>query len=109
MKCIAAVTMFFLPGTFVASLLSVPLFDWGADSPRVMYRPSYWKPRAAMFLALTLPLMSLTFGAWGFWSLAHKVRERRKAAVAQAQLRLQVSENETKALSMKRASLSEKS
>jgi hypothetical protein len=32
MKAIAAVTMFFLPGTFVASLFSMPIFRWNSDS-----------------------------------------------------------------------------
>ncbi|KAI1610168.1 hypothetical protein EDD36DRAFT_317275 [Exophiala viscosa] len=106
MKCIAVVTMLFLPGTFVAALLSIPLFDWQAKSTELMYRTSYWKPRITIFLALTVPITLLTFGVWGFWTLGHLVKDRKKIASAQAQLHL---EDETRTLSMKRKLLIEQS
>lgn len=106
MKCISLVTMFFLPGTFVSSLMSIPLFDWTASSPHDMYRSSYWAPKLVMFVALTLPLMSITFGTWGFWCLVHQIRRRRNIALAQAQLHRSTFENETSALLLKRRSVS---
>jgi hypothetical protein len=33
MRIIAAVTLIFLPGTFVATIFSTGLFDWGSDDP----------------------------------------------------------------------------
>lgn len=104
MKCIAIVTMFFLPGTFVSSLMAIPLFDWDATSTHIMYRSSYWKPRAIMFLAITLPLMLLTFASWGFWHLLHKGRRKKSVVSAQRQLDQADSTDESRVLSSKRHS-----
>lgn len=108
MRCIAIVTMFFLPGTFASSLLSIPLFDWdAADTSSVMYREAHWKPVAVAFLATTLPLMALTFGTWGLWMLWTDTKERKKAALAKAQLAQQLTNDEVRLLTSKRRSLSE--
>ncbi|KAF7507982.1 hypothetical protein GJ744_009879 [Endocarpon pusillum] len=41
MKTIAAVTISFLPGTFVASFFAMPLFEWDSDNSRVV-SPQIW-------------------------------------------------------------------
>ena len=105
MKSIAVVTMLFLPATFVSSLLSMPLFDFAANSTSAMFSTTYWRPRLYAFLALTLPLMCLTVGIWGFWTLTHHFRQRRKISLATSQLAQRVFEDETQALSLKRRSL----
>lgn len=86
MKCIALVTMFFLPGTFVSSLLSIPLFDWDADSQEGRYRRSFSLPVFAIFMAMTLPLMAVTFSTWGIWMYYQKMQGRRHVAKAMFQL-----------------------
>ena len=107
MKCIAIVTMFFLPGTFVSSLMAIPLFDWDATSTHIMYRSSYWRPRAIMFLAITLPLMLLTFASWGVWHLIHTGWKKNKSAVAaQKQLDQTPSTDEVRVLVSKRHTFS---
>lgn len=61
MKAIAAVTMCFLPATFVASMFSMPIFDWDADNNRgedVVNR-RFW-----VYWAVTVPLTVLTVVVW---------------------------------------------
>jgi len=107
MKCIAIVTMFFLPGTFVSSLLSIPLFDWDADTAEGMYHREHWSPVLVTFTAITFPLMAMTFGIWATWMLSHWIRERKRAGLAKAQLGNQLSSDEARILASKKRSLSE--
>ncbi|MCJ1324670.1 hypothetical protein MMC10_001332 [Thelotrema lepadinum] len=62
MKTIAVVTMFFLPGTYIAALFAVPVFNWdaGPDVSVVTYR--FW-----YYWATTLPLTALVLLIWAFW------------------------------------------
>ena len=62
MKAIAAVTMCFLPGTFVASLLAMPMFDWHEGVARSVNR-HFW-----IYWAVTLPLTALVICAWLAWT-----------------------------------------
>ena len=86
MKCLSVVTMFFLPGTFVSSLFSMPLFDWGGSDPSTMYSKVVWGPRLSVYLAVTAPLMLLTFGVWGLWLFAQGIQSRKRRDEAHAQL-----------------------
>jgi hypothetical protein len=61
MKTIAAVTMSFLPGTFVASFFAMPLFQWDSDNGRVV-NPQIW-----IFWTVTIPLTIFTFVVWWVW------------------------------------------
>ncbi|KAF2834533.1 hypothetical protein M501DRAFT_922224, partial [Patellaria atrata CBS 101060] len=62
MKAIAAVTMAFLPGTFVATLLSMDIFKWDANEASGVISARFW-----IYWAITVPLTLLTFVTWGLW------------------------------------------
>lgn len=62
MKAIAAVTMFFLPGTFAASIVAMPIFQWTAPAGGDVVGQRigvYWAVAVALTLCdcgLVLPL-----------------------------------------------------
>ena len=62
MKAIAAVTMFFLPGTFVASLFAMPIFSWSATAGNDVISHRIW-----VYWAVTIPLTLITFGCFLLW------------------------------------------
>jgi hypothetical protein len=62
MKAIAAVTMFFLPGTFAASLFAMPIFRWNASSGNDVVSHRIW-----VYWAVTIPLTLVTFGCFLLW------------------------------------------
>ena len=61
MKTLAAVTMLFLPGTFVASLFATPMFQWSATAG-LRVESHIW-----IYWATTIPLTLLTIGLWWIW------------------------------------------
>jgi hypothetical protein len=61
MKTIAAVTMLFLPGTFVASLFATPMFQWSATAG-LQVQSHIW-----VYWATSIPLTLLTIGFWWVW------------------------------------------
>ncbi|KAF2812177.1 uncharacterized protein BDZ99DRAFT_347708, partial [Mytilinidion resinicola] len=61
MKTIAVVTMTFLPGTFIAAIFSMPMFQWDATSPTDVVNKRFW-----VYWSITIPLTLLTFLAWFF-------------------------------------------
>ena len=78
MKNIAILTMLYLPGSFVSSLFSIPLFNWNDVE-------NSWRRRLVVYSAVTGPLTLVTFL---FWALLVRVqryqrqeaKERRGAA-----------------------------
>ena len=72
MKTLAAVTVVFLPGTFVASLFSMSMFDWQANAESVL-TSRFW-----IYWAVTIPLTLATICAWYLWI-------SRKAAIIRSQ------------------------
>ncbi|KAL5322616.1 hypothetical protein ACEPPN_010589 [Leptodophora sp. 'Broadleaf-Isolate-01'] len=59
MKTIAMLTMFFLPGTFVAAIFAMPVFEWdGSGSP--VFRSGFKR-----YWAITVPLTVTVFLLWG--------------------------------------------
>jgi hypothetical protein len=62
MKAIAAVTMLFLPGTFVASLFAMPIFSWNATAGNDVISHRIW-----VYWAVTIPLTLITFGCFLLW------------------------------------------
>ncbi|PPQ86187.1 hypothetical protein CVT25_006930 [Psilocybe cyanescens] len=60
MITMAAVTMFFLPGTFVSALFSMVFFDTQGNSLSV--GPQWW-----LFPVITIPLTIAVFVAWVLW------------------------------------------
>jgi Mg2+ and Co2+ transporter CorA len=67
MKTVAVLGVVFLPATFVATLFSIGMFDWGgADSGEtssLTVSPSMW-----IYWAVTVPLTAVTFSSWLLWS-----------------------------------------
>ena len=61
MKTIAAVTMLFLPGTFVASLFATPMFQWNTTGG-LRVASQIW-----IYWATSIPLTLLTLGMWWIW------------------------------------------
>ena len=105
MKCIAVVTMFFLPGTFVSSLLSMPLFDFEARNTSAMYRASYWKAKTRRFPCLDLSADVLDLWNLGFLESCTSRQTERSVSSAKAQLVQGSFEDETRVLSFKKRSL----
>ncbi|KAF3022626.1 hypothetical protein E8E14_013883 [Neopestalotiopsis sp. 37M] len=63
MKTVAVLTMIFLPGTFVAAFLSMPLFEWNADTGAYpSSTPFQW-----IYWAITLPLTIILMIGWRAW------------------------------------------
>jgi hypothetical protein len=60
MITIAAVTMLFLPGTFVSAILSTTFFSYGSD--RLAVSSQWW-----ILPVATLPLMIVVFAVWFGW------------------------------------------
>lgn len=70
MKTIAALTMVFLPGTFVAPLFSMVFFHVGSDVGSSLSVDRHWW----LYLAVTIPLAIVTVGCWLGWLQRKKVR-----------------------------------
>lgn len=71
MKSLAVVTMVFLPGTFVATLFSMPLFDWhGSENLSASGLGVYW--------ATAIPLTVVTISIWIVWTYLQTVQVRRQ-------------------------------
>ncbi|KAL8908990.1 MAG: hypothetical protein Q9171_005220 [Xanthocarpia ochracea] len=68
MKIITLVTLFFLPGTFIATLMSTDIIKW--NNGKRNYQPGAMH----VYLAVCLPFMAATFIFWA----AFQWRERRK-------------------------------
>lgn len=60
MTTITTVAMLFLPGTFIATILGAPLFDYREDGLNVS--KAWW-----ILPATTIPLTLVVFGIWLGW------------------------------------------
>jgi hypothetical protein len=60
MITIAAMTMLFLPGTFISAILSTTFFDYDDNGLHVSRK--WW-----VLLAATIPLTIVVFVAWLYW------------------------------------------
>lgn len=76
MKTLAAVTVAFLPGTSVAALFAMPLFEWNAISDGMIVSKRFW-----IYWAVTVPLTFLTLVIWALWTRrqarVHRISEKR--------------------------------
>ena len=61
MKVLALMAMFFLPGTFFATLFALPTLTWSED---VVVSPRFW-----IYWAFTLPCTLLLVALYKGWSL----------------------------------------
>jgi len=62
MKAIAVLTMFFLPGTFVASFFAMPLFNWDAETQSGVAKSRFW-----IYWAITVLGTVLVLAVWRVW------------------------------------------
>ena len=63
MKTLAAVTVIFLPGTFVATFLALPVFDWKGLQPGDSGDALISKWGFGIYWLITIPLTTLTIAA----------------------------------------------
>jgi hypothetical protein len=73
MKTIAAVTMAFLPGTFVASFFAMPMFDWNKPLGHNVNTHTFW-----IYWTVTIPLTASVFLLWWTWLRLKTAREIRE-------------------------------
>ena len=74
MKTIAAVTMTFLPGTFIAALFAMPLFRWDAPlSKDGIVSRHFW-----IYWAVTVPLTIVVLVVGYLWTRAQIQRSKIK-------------------------------
>ncbi|OCL10567.1 hypothetical protein AOQ84DRAFT_288983 [Glonium stellatum] len=67
MRIVTLVTLFFLPGTFVSTLMSTSVFQFDSGTKLVESKALH------LFLALCLPLMALTFiSAWIYFKVENR-------------------------------------
>ncbi|KAK7946275.1 uncharacterized protein PG986_010596 [Apiospora aurea] len=91
MRTIAALGIVFLPGTFVATLFSVDMFDWGSgggggesasssatteSSSGVRALPGMW-----IYWAIAIPLTIRTFLVWVLWSRRENQKSDRRLRI----------------------------
>ncbi|KAJ4377402.1 hypothetical protein N0V83_000227 [Neocucurbitaria cava] len=74
MITIAAVTMLFLPGTFISAILSTTFFDYGDDGLHVSGK--WW-----ILLASTIPLTVVVFGVWLGWRYVRLRKQQAEAPI----------------------------
>ncbi|OAA51383.1 hypothetical protein BBO_01330 [Beauveria brongniartii RCEF 3172] len=75
MKTLAIVTMFFLPGSFVSAMFSMPMFKWDKANPDSSAIGVGLLPQFGLYWAITLPLTIATFCLYLMW-LWYLTRQR---------------------------------
>ncbi|KAL9086582.1 MAG: hypothetical protein Q9159_004099 [Coniocarpon cinnabarinum] len=79
MKTISILGIVFLPGTFVATILSIDMFQWGgvdgAKSSLTVSR-GIW-----VYFAITVPLTVLTIIVWLLWARRETIKSSKRFAV----------------------------
>ncbi|KAF2764908.1 hypothetical protein EJ03DRAFT_223120 [Teratosphaeria nubilosa] len=77
MRAITLVTLFFLPGTFISTLMSTPIVDFSTSSSGFSgHNIGYGALQ--FFIVVSIPLMCLTFAAWYVVHWREKRRERHR-------------------------------
>lgn len=72
MKTLAAVTVIFLPSTFVAALFSMPLFQWDTKTVgHSVVSKQFW-----IFWVVSIPLTIVTLILWFAWMRLQTRRRR---------------------------------
>ena len=82
MKTLAAVTVFFLPGTFVAAFFSMLLFQWGTQTiGHSAVSRQFW-----IYGAVSIPLTIMTLTLWFAWMRLQARRHRARNSEGRAAL-----------------------
>jgi hypothetical protein len=74
MKVLALMTIFFLPGTFFATIFALPTLQWSED---VVVSSRFW-----IYWAFTLPCTLLLVALYKGWSLVDCTPRRRNGGVS---------------------------
>jgi hypothetical protein len=74
MVAIATLTMGFLPLSFVATFLAMPICNWQAKKPEKIVRGS----QIAIYACSAIPLTILVVTIWGFWLYYSESHRKRK-------------------------------
>ncbi|KAF1354717.1 hypothetical protein BDV97DRAFT_88808 [Delphinella strobiligena] len=77
MRIITLITLIFLPGTFVSTIMSTDIVTWDTNSFNQQEK-TVFTGAVKFFLMLTFPLIFATFAAWAgfYWSEKRKERKR---------------------------------
>ncbi|OAQ97109.1 hypothetical protein LLEC1_05838 [Akanthomyces lecanii] len=78
MKTLAIVTMFFLPGSFVSAMFSMPVFEWTRADPGSPAIGVGMLPQFGLYWVITLPLTMATFCLYFAWLLHLKRKSGRE-------------------------------
>lgn len=74
-QTLTIVAMLFIPPTFVASLFSTPLYDWMTADERLAGEGRTNGGKSALvYVAITGPLMLVTFLVWGLMTVFRRLR-----------------------------------
>jgi membrane protein implicated in regulation of membrane protease activity len=79
MITIAAITMIFLPGTFISAVLSTTFFDYAETGLRVSGK--WW-----VLLVVTVPLTVVVFVIWLLWLRRRQSKDEKEEARKRAML-----------------------
>jgi hypothetical protein len=71
-EALTIVATFFIPPTFVSSLFSMPLFDWGSGDAEP------WMKRLFLYLTVAGPLTLSTFAIWGLLKLVRRLKHKKE-------------------------------
>ena len=77
MMTLAVVTAIFLPGTFIASLFSMSMFDWQAAAGSNVISGNFW-----IYWVVTIPLTVLVLVGWWVWWCVSRLYYTSKFSVA---------------------------
>ncbi|KAI9860032.1 MAG: hypothetical protein M1813_006379 [Trichoglossum hirsutum] len=69
-KLVAILTVLFIPSTFVATILTMPFFDWSAPSDLIIVKGRLW-----IYWAITIPLTTIILVVTMIW-LRSRTKER---------------------------------
>ena len=62
MKILAFISAAFLPGSFVAAIFSMNMFDWQQTDPHAVLSDRFW-----IYWSITVPLTVVTISGWASW------------------------------------------
>ncbi|TVY51394.1 hypothetical protein LCER1_G005876 [Lachnellula cervina] len=69
MKTLALITTIFLPGTYIATLFSMSMFDWSSSSSSAADNTDTVSKKFWIYWAVTIPLTLLVMILWRLWWL----------------------------------------
>ncbi|KAE9381938.1 hypothetical protein N431DRAFT_360451, partial [Stipitochalara longipes BDJ] len=79
MRIITLVTLFFLPGTFISTIMSTDILQYSKIPDTNDYEEDYSSEALKRYVSVTLPLMALTFLAWWVLYWWVDIKQRVKA------------------------------